>query len=75
MLLLVVAKKEFTDIVTIKRFIALLAAMIFFYLMSVFQMLSYAFSYELLSIDQMIIFAGNTTMSIVEAIFGIALGF
>lgn len=75
MRLLVVAKKEFSDILTSKRFIALLAAMVFFYLTSVFQMLSYAFTYGSLDVKQMVIFAGNTTMSVVGAIFGIALGF
>lgn len=68
---LIVAKKEFADIITSKRFIALLIAMVLFFLMSVFQ----TFSATRISVGTAIGFFGGSAIAFVSGIFGIALGF
>ncbi|MDI9645994.1 MAG: ABC transporter permease [Archaeoglobales archaeon] len=70
---LIVAKKEFSDIVTSKRFIALLAAMVIFFLMSVLQTLSTT-SGGRMSMTPVISFFGGS-VAFIGGIFGIALGF
>lgn len=68
---LIVAKKEFVDIITSKRFIALLIAMIIFFLMSVLQ----TFSATRISMGTAIGFFGGSGIAFIGGIFGIALGF
>jgi len=68
---LIVAKKEFADIVTSKRFIALLVAMVIFFLMSVLQ----SFSESRISMGTAIGFFGSSAIAFIGGIFGIALGF
>ncbi len=68
---LIVAKKEFVDIITSKRFMALLFAMVVFFLMSVLQTLSAS----RISMGTAIGFFGSSGIAFVGGIFGIALGF
>lgn len=71
---LIVAKKEFVDIVSSRRFIALLATMAIFFLMSVLQTLSTTAGGRI-SVAPMIGFFGSSSLAFVGGIFGIALGF
>ncbi len=68
---LIVAKKEFIDIISSRRFIALLATMVVFFLMSVLQTLNTG----RISTAPIIGFFGSSSLAFVGGIFGIALGF
>ncbi|WP_202319928.1 ABC transporter permease [Archaeoglobus neptunius] len=68
---IIVAKKEFADMITSKRFIILLAAMILLYLLFTTQM----GSLTVVSTGGIIGYFGTSSISLVGGIFGLALGF
>ncbi|MEM0331234.1 MAG: ABC transporter permease [Archaeoglobaceae archaeon] len=70
---LIVAKKELADIITSRRFIALLSALVIFYLMSVLQTLSSTAGGRISMAPAIGFFGGS--VAFVGGIFGIALGF
>ncbi|MEM3896045.1 MAG: ABC transporter permease [Archaeoglobaceae archaeon] len=71
---LIVAKKEFIDIVSSRRFTALLVTMVIFFLMSILQTLQSTAGGRI-STAPMIGFFGSSSLAFVGGIFGIALGF
>ncbi len=68
---LIIAKKEFSDIVTSKRFLALLAAMLLTYLLFVSQV----GQFSTISIRSVFGFLGSQTIAFVGGILGLAIGF